>query len=90
MKKEAWLLMLKTANITSCLRRFVPVLGNMNCMYAYINAESEASFARKNKDQITAEEMRCRSMKTLSETAKRKPDGEKNQTTTLDKEKIKL
>ena len=42
-----------------------------------ISAESEAGLARKNEDQVTAEEMRRRSMETLSETAKRKTDEKK-------------
>mgnify|MGYP002804246301 FL=1 len=54
--------------------------------------------ARKNEDQITAEEMRRPSMETFSETAKRKPDEEKktnkktrqggNQTVTYLREKL--
>ena len=63
-----------------------------------INVESEASLARKNEDQITAEEIRGRSMETFSQTAKRKPDEEKktnkktrqggNQTVTYLREKL--
>ena len=42
-----------------------------------MNVESEADFARKNEEQVTAEKMRRQSMETLSESAKRKIDVEK-------------
>lgn len=63
-----------------------------------MNAESEADVARKNEEQLTAEEMRRQSMETYSESAKRKIDDEKkprkktrqgeNQTVTYLREKL--